>query len=559
MIIRQFGKGWSLGPAKGGQFAPAEGGQFSPARGWSFCSGERWSFWPFFPVGTLNYNSTSKPYALTSINPSTGLISAAMNDSLTYTSFEKVKTISEGTYTATFTYNADYNRAKMIVLNGSSHVVTRWYPTNRFMKDSVVGTVKKYTYIGGDAYTAPVLAVTVNNGTPTYYYLLRDHLGSITHVVNTSNVVQAEYSYDAWGRMRNPTTWVAYAPGSEPNLNFGGRGFTGHEHLPWFKAINMNGRIYDPLTGQFLSPDRNIQAPGYTQSYNRYGYCLNNPLKYNDPSGEKFRWWHLGLLDILTGGMISATAATKAVTSFGTALSQCYVNSFISNDKAANTWKIWAGLFKTDQNLSINDQATQIISRFTWQDPMTTAGYFIAQGYNFYKTVDVEYFHGSTVIYDHNFGSPNAFSAGGYIFMDRYNYNWDASINDWVQNTSDVRSNDFANSTLVHEYGHYLQTRNWGGVLTGATSFISLMDAWRNEGDVHNKLWVERDANARSLSYFTGRQGFEYNGTNYRTFVSSVDGMDNIRFYDNKLFRWWYLFYCDPIFNTYYNVNNNPR
>jgi len=43
--------------------------------------------------------------------------------------------------------------------------------------------------------------------------------------------------------------------------------------------------LYDPLLGRFLSPDPVIQAPGNSQSYNRYSYCLNNPLIYTDPSG----------------------------------------------------------------------------------------------------------------------------------------------------------------------------------------------------------------------------------------------------------------------------------
>ncbi|WP_431190637.1 RHS repeat-associated core domain-containing protein [Flavobacterium circumlabens] len=50
--------------------------------------------------------------------------------------------------------------------------------------------------------------------------------------------------------------------------------------------INMNGRIYDPNLHCFLQPDNNIQDPFNTQNYNRYGYVLNNPLKYTDPSGE---------------------------------------------------------------------------------------------------------------------------------------------------------------------------------------------------------------------------------------------------------------------------------
>ncbi len=85
--------------------------------------------------------------------------------------------------------------------------------------------------------------------------------------------------------MRNPSTWADYAPGSEPALFVAGRGFTGHEHLPWFSMINMNGRLYDPLAGQFLSPDNYIQYPYYTQNFNRFTYCMNNPLIYTDPAG----------------------------------------------------------------------------------------------------------------------------------------------------------------------------------------------------------------------------------------------------------------------------------
>ncbi|HOK26809.1 MAG TPA: RHS repeat-associated core domain-containing protein [Bacteroidales bacterium] len=148
---------------------------------------------------------------------------------------------------------------------------------------------KEYYYFGGDAYSAPVVAVT-QNGSTVYYYLLRDYLGSITHVVDATNKnVVAEYSYDSWGRIRNPSTWENYTPGSEPAPFIAGRGFTGHEHLPWFNFINMNGRVYDPLTGQFLSPDNYVQTPDFTQNFNRYGYCLNNPLVYSDPDGE-FIW-----------------------------------------------------------------------------------------------------------------------------------------------------------------------------------------------------------------------------------------------------------------------------
>ena len=102
-------------------------------------------------------------------------------------------------------------------------------------------------------------------------------------------VAKQELSYDAWGRLRNSATQVAYTPGSEPAL-FIGRGYTGHEHLPWFGLINMNARLYDPLLGRFLAPDALVQAVDFSQSYNRYSYCVNNPLLYFDLTG--YAWYN---------------------------------------------------------------------------------------------------------------------------------------------------------------------------------------------------------------------------------------------------------------------------
>lgn len=102
-----------------------------------------------------------------------------------------------------------------------------------------------------------------------------------------------ELSYDAWGRLRDPKTLKNYAPGEEPDL-FIGRGFTGHEHLTHYGLINMNARLYDPVSGRFLSPDPYIQMPDFSQNFNRYSYALNNPLCYVDEDGQFF-WAVVGI------------------------------------------------------------------------------------------------------------------------------------------------------------------------------------------------------------------------------------------------------------------------
>ncbi len=117
----------------------------------------------------------------------------------------------------------------------------------------------------------------------TMYYTLTDNLGSIQYLINENGNVAEEYSFDAWGRLRNPQNWT-YNNLQTPTLLT--RGFTGHEHLYEIGLINMNGRMYDPVVGRFLSADPYIQMPEYSQNYNRYSYCLNNPLKFTDPSGE---------------------------------------------------------------------------------------------------------------------------------------------------------------------------------------------------------------------------------------------------------------------------------
>ena len=67
----------------------------------------------------------------------------------------------------------------------------------------------------------------------------------------------------------------------------------------------MNGRVYDPYLGRFLSPDTVVQSLTATQSINPYAYAWNDPLKYVDPNGHS-------LLGDIIGAIVGVVVAIYA-------------------------------------------------------------------------------------------------------------------------------------------------------------------------------------------------------------------------------------------------------
>jgi RHS repeat-associated protein len=332
------------------------------------------------------------------------------------------------------------------------------------------------------------------------YYICRDYLGSITHVANADGSLKQELSYDAWGRLRNPATQVAYDPGSEPVL-FLGRGYTGHEYLPWFGLINMNARLYDPALGRFLSPDPYVQMPDFSQNFNRYSYCLNNPLVYIDQDGEFFWTIINGVKDFLRNTFVNVWTQG--------------FNAWSNGDNWHSTkmaWEIDKGLFKGNFK--------QILSRFTWELPQTILGYTASGIHNTFDGVkSVTHYGGATAVesYSEKWG---AFTLGSYIIGHR-----------GLQADPD-------NSLFQHEYGHYLQSQSSGLFYLQRYALPSLIDA-RGSSD-HDYHAVEQDANIRAYKYFTDK-------------VPGFNVIDDDRKYPNGR---WYQDY-NPIlgynWSLYYN------
>ncbi|MCM1504434.1 MAG: hypothetical protein NC127_04490 [Muribaculum sp.] len=459
-------------------------------------------------AGTFGYASSIKPYALTQAIFSEASI-PTREQAIEYTSFSRPASIKENNYIYSFEYGPEFNRVKMTEKYYRQYRMARYSLGDGFdcdnismvaiaipsipeplsygvdggvkppsggdiIRDSmIVGPaipvdteayrVVRRVYIGGDAYTAPAVLVQSTNksfGTKLLH-IVRDHLGSIVALVDSEDgKILEENSYDAWGRMRNPDSHKLCGMDKTPNLILG-RGYGGHEYLAKFGLVNMNARLYDPVLGRFLSPDPYVQDPGMPQNFNRYSYCLNNPLLYKDPSGEFF------LIDDFIHGFWEGVFKGK--------------NPFKTGWKyTRNSFNIWKGLFSFDTNkgwFMINE----FLSRFTWQLPQTIVGLSYGHARNMAGQVkDVKSKYGVTVIQTYTMDS--AVTIGNFIVGQK----------DLVPDPN--------NSTFQHEYGHYIQSQEMGPLYllkVGIPSAINVK--W---GKDHEYQSYEVDANRRAFRYF---------------------------------------------------------
>ena len=96
-------------------------------------------------------------------------------------------------------------------------------------------------------------------------------------------------AYDAWGARRDLQGDAGVVSAASGYLNgqalIDNKGFTRQEELDQLGLVHLNGRVYDPFTGRFLSGDPHVQDPYHSQSYNRYTYVWNNPTNATDPTG----------------------------------------------------------------------------------------------------------------------------------------------------------------------------------------------------------------------------------------------------------------------------------
>ncbi len=263
-------------------------------------------------VGSFSYGAASTgPHALT------GVTGGAFNKScdydakgnrttdgatsLTYSSFNKPVRMVKGGDTLRFDYGPDralYRQTTFLTQpGGATSQTVREYIGGLYERETTSeGLVRHIHYIAGGSGVAAILTDERSAASPPVRlrYIHKDHLGSVDVITDSAGAVVERQSFDAWGRRRTvayntgTATWSVTYPAT-PGSAETHRGFTGHEMLDAVGLVHMGGRIYDPITARFLSPDPFVQSPDNLQNLNRYSYVLNNPLSFTDPSGFFFK------------------------------------------------------------------------------------------------------------------------------------------------------------------------------------------------------------------------------------------------------------------------------
>jgi len=238
-------------------------------------------------VGTYTYGAGGAgPHAVANAGGDSYTYDAAGNmltgggRSVTYNTFRKPTQLVKDGHTTSFEYGPDRARYKRVDSDGTTTKTTLYVGNVEFISHSS-GVAETKRYI------SDVAVVTESSASGhSEHYTHKDSLGSTDVVTDSLGSVVAEMSFDAFGKRWNLLTLADLLSGDYGALNdFTTRGFTGHEMLDEVGVIHMNGRVYDPMLGRFMSADPIISDLSNVQRLNRYSYVLNSPLSYTDPSG----------------------------------------------------------------------------------------------------------------------------------------------------------------------------------------------------------------------------------------------------------------------------------
>ena len=132
-------------------------------------------------------------------------------------------------------------------------------------------------------------STAIETAAPKVQYLTADHLGSPRINTDQNGTVTSRTDYLPYGEE------ITALGGRSPNENYSPddirKGFTGYESDAETGLDYAQARMYRSSLGRFNGADPllNSGRPGIPQSWNRYSYVANSPIKFTDPLGL-FEW-----------------------------------------------------------------------------------------------------------------------------------------------------------------------------------------------------------------------------------------------------------------------------
>lgn len=213
-----------------------------------------------------------------------GNMNSRGGNSINWASFNLPTVINGSTYSSTFSYGGDHQRKQQVATYSTGNETTIYVGG---LMEVISSSATMYKHLVSTPSGTQIVITRVLGGGSSVAYISTDNLGSgdvISDAVGNVGALVRE-SFTAFGQRRGADWTLSTAPDYAGIAQTTRRGFTFHEHLDNLALIHMNGRVYDPVLGRFLSPDPVDGSNCASQSWNPYSYVSNRPLTLVDPTG----------------------------------------------------------------------------------------------------------------------------------------------------------------------------------------------------------------------------------------------------------------------------------
>jgi RHS repeat-associated protein len=238
---------------------------------------------------TFEYTSAARPHAITRavVNgveklydyDALGRRTKDGDRTITYTDSDLPKTVKRGTTTlATFGYDAFHDRIRKSI-PGVDYVTI----SDLYERKSAGSNTHTFRVAGPGRTVAEIDWDDMGTSLDERYFHI-DRLGSIELISGkTSGAVSGRQRFEPYGNTVDPTNPINNAI---TQVTGGTRlGFTGMEHDEDLGFVDFGGRVYDPSSGAFLTPDPAVPKLAWAHAFHPYSYVVNNPANMIDPTG----------------------------------------------------------------------------------------------------------------------------------------------------------------------------------------------------------------------------------------------------------------------------------